>query len=281
MQTEWLYSFVETVHMKSLTKAGEKLNLSQTALSKQIKNLEDAFGTSLFNRSTAGMDLTPEGRLLYDKVQVWLKDFEEVKRQLANLKSTNHVVIGCLPSIATYYLPSMVIPLKSDGIRVDIRVLPTSEDVRDAFVSGDVDVGIMDRVITLPKIYPTADLFTEPYYAIVPESNPLSLRTSIDVATILNEKFVLHPRCDVRQKLDEANLGVTVLQEIAHGATILGFVSAGAGVTIAPETEARNLSQPNLVPIPITNLSFSRTIYWAAKSAEQFHFLTPYFRRRK
>lgn len=279
MQTEWLYSFVETVRMKSLSKAGEQLNISQTALSKQIKNLEDNFGVALFNRSTSGMELTDEGGLLYERVQLWLKELEDMKRQLANVKSTNHVVIGCLSSIAAHYLPSKVMRVKSEGIKVDICVLPSSEDVWNAFTSGEVDVAIVDRVINVPKIYPAADLFTEPYYAVFPQSHPMSQLPSVELKSIIEENFVLHPaKCDLRKKLLEARVDLTIAEEIAFDDTIMGFVAAGAGITLIAEIEARHLAQGNVVAVPVTGLNVMRTICWVAKSTEQFQTLKRYLR---
>jgi hypothetical protein len=59
MRVEWLYSFMEVVRCKSLSKASEHLHISQPGLSKQIRQLESALGVALFDRSTAGVTLTP------------------------------------------------------------------------------------------------------------------------------------------------------------------------------------------------------------------------------
>ena len=61
-----------------MTKAAEKLMISQPAVSKSIKTLEDQLGVSLFNRSSKGLELTSEGKMIYD-----LKDLRSLLKSLA------------------------------------------------------------------------------------------------------------------------------------------------------------------------------------------------------
>ncbi|MGG1889684.1 LysR family transcriptional regulator, partial [Priestia megaterium] len=64
MKTEWLKSFIETAKTKSLSKASEQLHMTQPALSKQMRKLEEDLGVTLFIRSATGVELTSAGEIL-------------------------------------------------------------------------------------------------------------------------------------------------------------------------------------------------------------------------
>jgi DNA-binding transcriptional LysR family regulator len=67
VKIEWLEAFLQTTELKSLTKASECLHISQPALSKKIRNLEDELGAQLLIRSSSGVTLTPSGQILLER----------------------------------------------------------------------------------------------------------------------------------------------------------------------------------------------------------------------
>jgi LysR family transcriptional activator of glutamate synthase operon len=81
MKIEWLESFMQTTEKKSLTKASEALHMSQPALSKQIRNLEDELGAKLLIRSTTGVALTPSGQILFERNKTIINEMNTVRDQ--------------------------------------------------------------------------------------------------------------------------------------------------------------------------------------------------------
>lgn len=74
VKIEWLEAFRQTAETKSLTKASEILHISQPALSKQIRNLEDELGTQLLMRSSTGVTLTQPGLILLERSKKIMND---------------------------------------------------------------------------------------------------------------------------------------------------------------------------------------------------------------
>lgn len=81
--------FVTVAKEENITKASEKLNTSQPALTKQIKNLETQLGIKLFERKSKGVELTLEGKKLYEKIKDPIEELIRIDRQIGKEKVIN------------------------------------------------------------------------------------------------------------------------------------------------------------------------------------------------
>ncbi|REE94357.1 regulatory helix-turn-helix LysR family protein [Paenibacillus taihuensis] len=120
MKTESLEAFLQTVELRSLTKASEVLHISQPALSKQIRNLEDELGTQLFIRSTTGVTLTATGTILFERSKRIMEEFNTLRREIALQEGTRlQLTIGSWPSVATVYLPTRIAGHKQKDVLLE------------------------------------------------------------------------------------------------------------------------------------------------------------------
>lgn len=105
MKIEWLEAFQQTAETKSLTKASEILHISQPALSKQIRNLEDELGTQLLMRSSTGVTLTQTGLILLERSKKIMNDLNEMRKEITLSQDVgkDDLIIGSWPSIATIF----------------------------------------------------------------------------------------------------------------------------------------------------------------------------------
>lgn len=81
MRTEWLEAFLITAKTKSLTKASEQLHMTQPALSKQIRKLEEDLGATLFTRSAKGVELTEAGDILFEEIEPVLHKIRSIQKR--------------------------------------------------------------------------------------------------------------------------------------------------------------------------------------------------------
>lgn len=81
--------FVAVANEENITKASEKLNISQPAITKQIKNLENQLSVKLFERKSKGVTLTKEGKELYEKVKQPIEELKRIDKDVANEKTIN------------------------------------------------------------------------------------------------------------------------------------------------------------------------------------------------
>lgn len=272
MNTEWLHCFVETAKSKSLLKTSLKLNISQPAASKQIKKLEQTLGVTLFQRSSSGMHLTEAGQELYQRIQPILAELNAIQRDLQTIERPQQLVLGTLPSLASYYLPAKIRALKQQGRSLSIQVFHTSQQILDALQAGHLDGALLQTQpeISLEQFPWKTELLTEPYYAVLPANHPLGRYASLTVKQIAREPIVTYPPgCDVRQSLlrvfQHHQLQPNIVTEIAFGESILNFVSAGEGITLMPQSITNHSSHLPILIRPIANFDEMRTIVFITR----------------
>jgi LysR family transcriptional regulator, transcription activator of glutamate synthase operon len=271
MQMDWMYAFLETAEQHSLSKASDKLNLSQAALSKQIRNLEQTLGVALFHRSAAGMSLTLAGEHFLQRIQPWLAEFQVIVRDMASFQIPECLIIGALPSLAAHYLPDKIAKMTDVEFDMDIRIYNTSPEILEALSQGQLDAALMECVKPLPKVFWSARLFDEPYYVVLPISHRLGGLSEVFLTDLVGAPFIAYPpKCDVRASVFRAfaklQLEPNVVREIPFGESILGFVAAGMGLTIVPQAIATHVDPRTLRALPIRDFDLNRTVCLAARS---------------
>ncbi len=130
----------------SIRRAAEELNVSASAIDRQILRAEEDLQTPLFERLPTGLRLTAAGELLMAASADWTKDFERVRAQMADLRGLRrgHVAIAVIDALNKGFVPEIVrrVRLNYPGVSFTLRVLDNAE-VAGALARGDVDCGIM------------------------------------------------------------------------------------------------------------------------------------------
>ena len=120
--------FIEVVEAGSVTMAARNLFVSQPGLSKQLAQLEKEMGCELFIRKASGIELTEAGRHLYAKGLGLLRDAEDLKMEMSLYSERTNIVIGTLPSIGSYLIPSLVGRLGS-SFQIELLIKDTTEEL--------------------------------------------------------------------------------------------------------------------------------------------------------
>ncbi|MPR36229.1 LysR substrate-binding domain-containing protein [Salmonirosea aquatica] len=149
--------FMEVARLLSFTKASQTFFLSQSAISKQIKSLEEYYKTGLFERHGTTVSLTPAGQLLYIKVQEATQlqhELHQAMHQLnENFRPPTKLAIGASTTISLYVLPPILSAYLRQHPTLQISVLNrNSTNIQKALLDHDIDVGIvesMTRITTL------------------------------------------------------------------------------------------------------------------------------------
>ncbi|MFC5451247.1 LysR family transcriptional regulator [Paenibacillus aestuarii] len=267
MKTEWLEAFLQTVELKSLTKASEMLHVSQPALSKQIRNLENELGTQLLIRSTIGVTLTPSGEILHESSKRIMSEVNTMKREIALAEGKQvHLTIGSWPSIAALYLPQRIAgnKLTDTHSAYKIRVFYSFFDMLKSLETGTIDAALFDDR-GVKHDFLASLLFTEAFLLFVNVNHPLyGNRQEVTFAEIANEAFVMLPEgCDVRMLVDHAFAAkgkkLHISFEIELGQSILGFIQANLGIAILPEIFVQQTNE-TVKAIPISDFGLTRQI---------------------
>ena len=109
MNLEYLHSFYVTVKFNSISKAADKLHLTQPGLSIQLKNLEKDLGVTLLNRSNKGVEMTEEGKVIFDYAHTLLDMKGNIERDLKSLHEDVPTLIICsCKCVGEYALPCSI-----------------------------------------------------------------------------------------------------------------------------------------------------------------------------
>lgn len=219
--------------------AAEALGVTQSAVSRQITQLEATLGFSLFERRNGRLHITPEGQQFYKAVERVLNGFDQIKamaRDNASLRSGSLRLVA-MPALAFGLLPDALREIRKSyrqaRISIDIGIRQTAED---GIVSGKYDLGL----VTLPIEHEA--VIVEPLFGIdcvcvLPKDHRLAKQPVIEAQDLEGEEFVsIEPDTMLRYRTDElfGRLGVRrkLSIESQSSITICNLVAAGLGVSL-------------------------------------------------
>src|SRR5699024_3322249 len=188
--------FIEVAKTKSFTKASKNLFVSQPGISQQIYLLEKQLEISLLNRTTRKVELTEEGRYLYDRT---LTSFSEIENTVSNLIDANAypelINIATIPSAASLYLPSILKTLHLDFPHIKFRVKETtSSDVMNLITTQTSHLGFVRTTTTDTKLPEKGIDYLEferhPIKAVISAQHRLAHRESINLIELKNDLFL-------------------------------------------------------------------------------------------
>jgi LysR family transcriptional regulator, transcriptional activator of the cysJI operon len=145
MNFEYLQSFYTTVKCNSISKAAAVLHLTQPGLSSQLKNLEKEFGACLLIRSNKGVELTEEGKVVFNYSETILSIKGNIERDLKSLQvDSPKLIIGSCKSVGEYALPCSIFIFKKLHKELDINMeVVNSSEVLEKLRNHSINIGII------------------------------------------------------------------------------------------------------------------------------------------
>lgn len=221
-------------------RAAELSAISQPALSMQIKDLEDALGAQLFERTARQVRLTPLGEELRLRVQEILRAVDEIGdlARAAGDTLVGRMRLGVIPTVAPYLLPRVMQEIGRDHPGLDLYI---RETVTPKLISELRDGRLDAAVLALPVSEPglsERDLFREDFVLIRPGADrdaPLPSKEGLRAMRLL---LLEEGHCFRDQALSFCEMGSNRPREMLDGSslsTLVQMVNAGIGVTLLPE----------------------------------------------
>ncbi|BDD73943.1 LysR family transcriptional regulator [Streptomyces violaceoruber] len=267
VDTRLLRYFAAVAEEGSLTRAAQRLYVSQPALTKQIRRLESALGTALFTRSRDGMALTEPGRALAARVPGLLAGWETALRETraAGSRADRVLRVGFLASAANEATQPIIAEFarRRPGWRAEMRQASWSNPSA-GLAGSDVDVALVRLPFPGQEALRVVELFSEPRCVVLPEAHPLAGRETIDFRELLDEPFVAAPpetgpwRAYWLAADERDGHPVRVGAVTAQPDDWLTAIANGYGVALAPESASRFYTRPGVVHRPVTGVGPSR-----------------------
>ncbi len=237
-----LQSFVLVAELGSFKQAGDRLHRSRSAISMQIRALEDQAGVHLLERSSKQVALTPEGRSFLACAR---RAIDEVNAGFAQLRRPEaerrgRIRLACSPSVAASRLPRLLSIFEQDYpfVSMEIRELP-SADLLEAVRSAQVDLGI-GTVVENPDI-DFEVLLDDRLYALGSESLLAGYTSIVRLRDLASMPLLMSvdstaQRLQLEQEAARRRLTLNVRHECINAYTLVAMALEGLGVAIQPES---------------------------------------------
>ncbi len=262
-----LQAFITVARLNSFTRAAKALNLSQPALTKQVRQFEESLGIRVFDRDTRTVALTGIGKELSPVISQLLHEIEGVvfnTREVA-AKSRGFIRVAALPSLCATVLPVAVAHFRKihPGISVALRDV-VAERVVSLVKAEEVDFGFGTRPGGGADIRFSA-LLSDRMVVGFPSRHPFQQAKSVRLRELISLPLVLTAAdSSVRKLVDAAFASIGQLIKPAYEATYMstaaGMVKAGLGVTILPSSAIQMGELAGLVTRPISHPSITREL---------------------
>ena len=243
----------------SLTRAGQRLRISQPAVSRQLKQIEDAVGAPLVDRLPRGVRLTAAGELLAGysrRVFALAAEAEHAVAELQGLKRGS-LTIGASTTIGIYFLPELLARFRQRFPLVDLHMqVSNTQAIQRDLVEHRVDVAVTEGFIHWPELEARVFLVDE-VVPIVAPGHALASSRRVSLKRFCEEPLLMREKGSGTREVIEAALGrkgivVQPMMDLGSTEAIKRSVEAGVGVafvsalTIEQELRDRRLVSPRL-----------------------------------
>jgi len=252
MDTQTLKNFIQLAETLHFTKTSEQVFMAQPALSRQIKQLEETVGATLFKRDKRNVSLTRAGAYFKQVAQQTVDrlDYAIKRTKEIHLGEAGEIRIGYTHSIVQTILPRIVKEIRSKfpGVKTVLREMNNTDQYKD-LAEGRIDIGFATNIIA-PENIKSKVFFEDVFVVVLPKTHPLLRKKSFSLSTLANETFILPHKIDgsdyvytVESICLDAGFFPNVVHHTASVSSALRLVEAGLGVTIEPK---RSLSGQSL-----------------------------------
>ncbi len=259
-----------------LAKAADQLNITQSALSHQIKGLEDQAGVELFVRRSKPMRLSAAGLRLLRLAEQVLPQVEALTAEFAGLREGKsgrlHIAIEC-HACFEWLFPVLETFRKSwPDVDVDIRA-GLAFDALPALAKEDVDVVISSDPEDIPGVT-FSELFDYNAVFVAAASHPLAAKPFVEAKDFRDQTLITYPvdrsKLDVfSQLLMPAKVEPAAVRQVELTAVILLLVASNRGVAVLPDWVVREVKyNSDYVTRPLTTEGVTRRLYAATRTED-------------
>lgn len=257
MEFKQLRSFVEVIHQGGFTQAAKTLHISQSAVSKQVAQLEQSLGIQLLDRLGSQIRLTAPGSVVLQRGEAMLRLQAELLSELDDLNQLTRGELRMgLPQLGSDTLfASLFAEYRRRYPNVTIQLLEGgSRNIEQAILSGELEVG--GSLMPSDPAFAWQPFCDEPLDALLPMDHPLAHHTQIGLQELADTPFLMYQRSFVlNDRLLQAcqQMGFTPKESGRSGQAdfLAALVAAGQGVVLLPSVVARGLVRPGVVRLTL------------------------------
>ncbi|EHP89686.1 selenium metabolism-associated LysR family transcriptional regulator [Methanotorris formicicus] len=270
-KVSYFQTFLVASKTKSFSKAAKKLGVTQGTVSNHIAALEKFFDAQLFLRTPEGVDLTPEGKILYEHSEKILDYINNAKQQMRILhehpEGTIRVAASTTPG--EHILPSIIREYRKEFKDVDFEITITdSERCFKMLEEGSADIAAVGHLYD--RNYDYVVIGKDRLVLIVPPNHPLTKKGMATLSDILKEDYIDREKgsgtreviINALQDKGYSIMDLHVVMSLGSTSSVITAVSEGYGISIISEIAAKKAAEAGLVKIiPVEDLDLTRYLY--------------------
>ncbi|WP_121660713.1 LysR family transcriptional regulator [Metabacillus litoralis] len=280
MNIENLKMFCLVVDEGSISQAARLSFVSQPAVTRQIRQLENFYGTLLFDRTEGKLTVTETGKMLYPFAKAIINDFDRSKEVIlqATGEYNSNLRVGASLTIGEFLLPSLLGRFKKHApdIKVSLTIRNTPSVLED-LTNDVIDIALVEGIVEDKHLI--VEKFADDELILVcPPDHPWKDRSAIHIEELADEKMIWRESISGTRLIAEKALKeygilekINSYMEIGSTQAIKSAVESGLGISILSRlTVARELEQGYLQEIKIKDVHIARSL-WLVKKPQRFH----------
>ncbi|MFV2047163.1 LysR family transcriptional regulator [Metabacillus sp. YM-086] len=280
MNIENLKMFCLVVDEGSISQAARLSFVSQPAVTRQIRQLENFYGTLLFDRTEGKLTVTETGKMLYPFAKAIINDFDRSKEVIlqATGEYNSNLRVGASLTIGEFLLPSLLGRFKKHApdIKVTLTIRNTPSVLED-LTNDVIDIALVEGIVE-DKHLIVEKFANDELILVCSPDHPWKDRSEIQIEELANEKMIWRESISGTRLIAENALKeygilekINSYMEIGSTQAIKSAVESGLGISILSKlTVARELEQGYLQEIKIKDVHIERSL-WLVKKPQRFN----------
>ena len=269
---------IQAIHQSGgLARAAEVLHITQSALSHQIKGLEDQAGVELFVRRSKPLKLSPAGHRLLALANKILPEIDALEAEFEGVREGSagrlHMAIECHACFE--WLFPVLEQFRKNWGEVDVDIRPgLAFDALPALIKEEVDLVVSSDPEELPGVIFKPLFDYEPVF-VASSQHPLAQKDFIEAEDFRNELLITYPvdrsRLDIfTELLTPAKVEPKALRQVELTAVILLLVASNRGVSVLPDWVVREVkTSGDFITRPLTKNGVTKRLYAAIRAADE------------
>ncbi|MGM0370541.1 MAG: selenium metabolism-associated LysR family transcriptional regulator [Bacillota bacterium] len=274
MKLKTLKMFVKLIQANSFSIVAEQLDLTQPAVSMQIKSLEKKFDTELFTRENNKFHLTPAGRIVYNQAQEILEKWDNTRAQVKQIKQETYgqLTIGASTIPSEYLLPDLLAKFYTKLPEVEVTMkIKDSQDILKLLTNREVDLAIMGYKPQDNRLQ-NSPIVEDHLTLIVSTSHQLANQQQITSQELTKEKILIREKGSGTRKamltaLKQANINqkdLNIRACLDTNQAIISAVEAELGIAFISHLAAKKAEANNRIKtVKLKNIKIDRKFYLA------------------
>jgi len=247
MNLKHLAVFYAVARTGSINQAAKKLYVSQPAISRQIRLLEESLGLSLFDRLPRGVRLTDSGRVLAEDARRIFALVKQAESSLEDIRllSAGKLALGASTTIANYLLPSLLTRFQTTHPAIDVRLeVGNTEDIQGLLLEDSITAAFTEGFVDHPELVSEVFMRDE-LFVVAPSDHPLTEKPAVTLNELCKYPMVMREEGSGTRAVLERHLmlhNIHIKPHITLGSTdaVKSAVRCGAGVAALSRLAVQN-----------------------------------------